>query len=182
MTALMGPVMGAMRDYVFSPRARRLDYRSGWSRSVRPEQWRLAALGGSEVSCSQFIRAVNATLTQCGVLCAVPVAGDVVAVGVVVDTLAAANADVGVLRYGNSLSTPVAGFGRVAVGAVLHVVQLASLEGIHAVIRHVANVRSLRPAVHRERSSGGRCRKAWHGRELRILVNDLNGEDVACGV
>ena len=74
-------------------------------------------------------------------LCAVPVTGDVVAVWVVVDALASANADVCVRRHVESLATTVAGCRLVTVGAALHVVHLASLEGVRGGIRHEAKVR-----------------------------------------
>jgi hypothetical protein len=77
-----------------------------------------------------------------------PVAGDVEAIRVVVDALAAADADVRTVGDVKSLPASVVSLGRVADGTVLHVVEFASLERVRRVVRHTANIESHERSVH----------------------------------
>jgi hypothetical protein len=63
---------------------------------------------------------------------------------VVVDALAAADADVRTVGDGEALPASVMPLGRIADGAVLHLVERARLEKISRLVSHTSNLRAVR--------------------------------------
>lgn len=100
-------------------------------------------MGRAQVTTEQVSHHQHDWVSEDGLLSAVPVTSDVVAVRVVVDPLTALDHDVGSGGHFEEAQTaPVRGFRRVAEGAVLHLVDGAHCEWIGLRFGHEASLES----------------------------------------
>jgi hypothetical protein len=105
------------------------------------EERRLAALRRPQTRSCQFLGGVGYPFAVCRGIRALPVASHVVTVRVVVDALAAPDADVRVVGYSEALPPPVLPWWRITSGAVLHLVELTTLKRIYPFASHMLELR-----------------------------------------